>query len=192
MARKGAESDDARHVPGLLAGERPSKSVGKGKVQAIFDGLKMPPKEERALKHDAQQKEVQAIIGELKFPEPVNPMISLPLHKLSCIMAYPPPDALFAAQLVAEMAYDARFNGITYGGANVERGSRVQADFHAHLDLDGAAPKEMEAMINRAQSGDMPAGVVGYNVYVVDSEKLTFIPVKELVHHQRHQTENHR
>ena len=128
----------ARHVPGILTGDRPSKAIGKGKVQAIFDKLKLPPQKERSFTLSAEQKEVQAIIGELKFPEPVNPIVSLPLHKLSCVMSYPPPGALLAAQLVTEMAWDARYNGITYGGEGVKKGSRVQADFHANLELDGA------------------------------------------------------
>ena len=49
----------------------------------------------------------------------------------------------------------------------------------------GASPKEMEALISRAQSGDMPAGVVGNNVYVVVGEEVTFIPVKELMNTTR-------
>jgi hypothetical protein len=49
----------------------------------------------------------------------------------------------------------------------------------------GASPKEMEALISRAQSGDMPAGVVGNNVYVVGGEEVTFIPVKELMNTTR-------
>ena len=43
----------------------------------------------------------------------------------------------------------------------------------------------MEALISRAQSGDMPAGVVGNNVYVVVGEEVTFIPVKELMNTTR-------
>jgi len=39
----------------------------------------------------------------------------------------------------------------------------------------------MEALIDRAQSVDMPSGLVGNNVYAVVGKEVTFIPVKELL-----------
>ena len=44
----------------------------------------------------------------------------------------------------------------------------------------GASPKEMEALIEKAKNGDIPAGVVGNNVYVVVGDKVSFIPTSEL------------
>ena len=49
----------------------------------------------------------------------------------------------------------------------------------------GASPKEVKALIDRAQSDEMPAGVLGNNVYVVVGEEVSFIPVKELVNTTR-------
>jgi hypothetical protein len=43
----------------------------------------------------------------------------------------------------------------------------------------------MKALIDRAQSDEMPAGVLGNNVYVVVGEEVSFIPVKELVNTTR-------
>ena len=37
----------------------------------------------------------------------------------------------------------------------------------------GASPKEMKALIDRAQSDEMPAGVLGNNVYVVVGEEVS-------------------
>ena len=44
----------------------------------------------------------------------------------------------------------------------------------------GASPKEMEALIEKAKNGDIPAGVVGNNVYVVVGDKVSFIPTSDL------------
>ena len=38
----------------------------------------------------------------------------------------------------------------------------------------GASPKLMEALIEKAKNGDIPAGVVGNNVYVVVGDKVSF------------------
>ena len=45
----------------------------------------------------------------------------------------------------------------------------------------GASPQEMEALIERAKNGDIPAGVYGNNVYVVVGDKVSFIPTSELM-----------
>ncbi|MEC8673292.1 MAG: hypothetical protein VXY13_06070 [Pseudomonadota bacterium] len=44
----------------------------------------------------------------------------------------------------------------------------------------GASPEQMERLIERAAKDDMPAGVVGNNVFVVVGDKVSFIPTKEL------------
>ena len=38
----------------------------------------------------------------------------------------------------------------------------------------------MEALIEKAKNGDIPAGVVGNNVYVVVGDKVSFIPTSDL------------
>ena len=45
----------------------------------------------------------------------------------------------------------------------------------------GASPQEMEALIEKAKNGDIPAGVFGDSVYVVVGDKVSFIPTSELV-----------
>ena len=44
----------------------------------------------------------------------------------------------------------------------------------------GASPEQMERLIERAAEQDMPAGVVGNNVFVVVEDKVSFVPVNDL------------
>jgi len=44
----------------------------------------------------------------------------------------------------------------------------------------GASPEQMERLIERAAEDDMPAGVVGNNVFVVVGDKVSFVPTSEL------------
>ena len=44
----------------------------------------------------------------------------------------------------------------------------------------GASPEQMERLIERAAEQDMPAGVVGNNVFVVVEDKVSFVPVSDL------------
>ena len=44
----------------------------------------------------------------------------------------------------------------------------------------GASPEQMERLIERAASEDMPAGVTGNNVFVVVGDKVSFVPISDL------------
>ena len=44
----------------------------------------------------------------------------------------------------------------------------------------GASPEQMKRLIERAAEQDMPAGVVGNNVFVVVEDKVSFVPVNDL------------
>lgn len=44
----------------------------------------------------------------------------------------------------------------------------------------GASPEQMERLIERAAEQDMPAGVVGNNVFVVVEDQVSFVPVSDL------------
>ncbi len=44
----------------------------------------------------------------------------------------------------------------------------------------GASPEQIERLIERAAQDDMPAGVVGNNVFIVVEDKVSFVPVSEL------------
>ena len=45
----------------------------------------------------------------------------------------------------------------------------------------GASPQQMERLIERAQEGGLPAGVVGNLVFVVIEDHVSFIPVSDIV-----------
>ena len=45
---------------------------------------------------------------------------------------------------------------------------------------NGASPEQMERLIERAAEQDMPAGLVGNNVFVVVEDKVSFVPVNDL------------
>ena len=44
----------------------------------------------------------------------------------------------------------------------------------------GASPEQMDRLIQRAAEQDLPAGVVGNNVFVVVGDKVSFVPTSEL------------
>ena len=44
----------------------------------------------------------------------------------------------------------------------------------------GASPEQVERLIERAADQDLPAGVVGNNIFVVVEDKVSFVPVSEL------------
>ena len=44
----------------------------------------------------------------------------------------------------------------------------------------GASPEQLERLIERAAASDIPAGVVGNNVFVVVGDKVSFVPTSEL------------
>lgn len=44
----------------------------------------------------------------------------------------------------------------------------------------GASPEQLERLIERAAASDIPAGVVGNNVFVVVVDKVSFVPTSEL------------
>jgi hypothetical protein len=44
----------------------------------------------------------------------------------------------------------------------------------------GASPEQMERLIERAASEDMPAGVTGNNVFVVVGDKVSFVQISDL------------
>ena len=125
------------YLPQLLQGVRPSASLEKGQtLERLADELKLPPAEQRRARLDKNQRKVQSIIGSIKFIEKVRVDLSLAMHRLSCVMSYPPDGALRVAELVLERAYDGRNKGITYGGVE-EQGLAGGA---ASFNVRGAAP----------------------------------------------------
>ena len=128
-----------RYYPGLLEGKRPSQNEAKGlKLHELCDKLELPAKRDSKLTR--QQKQVQEITGALKFPEKVLVVLSLPLHRLARVGSFAPPEAYLAALLVLELAYDHRFDSLTYGPGE----QRLGLSTRTHIDLDEPAPSELQ------------------------------------------------
>ena len=53
-----------------------------------------------------KQKKIQKLIGCLKFIERLTPSLSLILHRLSCVMTFPPPEAWEVARAALKEAFD--------------------------------------------------------------------------------------
>ena len=109
----------------------------------MADALKLAEREGGRLTR--KQQRTQMLIGSLKFVERVHPRISLVLHRLSCVMASPPPEAWTVALCALEAVYAERDVGITFGGAGLAVHHRIDGALHANIDLTEPAPSELAA-----------------------------------------------
>ena len=142
------------HLPGLLdtATDDERKVVANlpscKKLEAMADAMIMPERRKSGL--TPLQRSTQALIGSLKFIERCHPRASLMLHRLSCVMTCPPPEAYTVARALLNSLYAERDVGITYGRNGVpERGDEYELKGQLSsniVDLNGAAPMELEAM----------------------------------------------
>ena len=115
-------------------------------LETALDALKLP--EGPASKLDKNQKLTQQITGDLKyFERGTMPAISRHVHRLSCVMSNPPPEALQAAVSTLALAYKLRESCLTYGGDRVKRTAPV--DGHIEMSLDDGAPSELERVLGR-------------------------------------------
>ena len=126
-----------KYLPELLQGDASSYISGK-RLEEQLEMLELP--EERTAKLNPEQKRVQQIIGDLKYFERGScPRLSRKVHRLSCIMGFPPSGALQCAQGVLAEAYENRKDGITYTSASMiadrrRDGELGQHDEAAHAD----------------------------------------------------------
>ena len=103
------------HLPDIFDPEVKVDVVKGKRLMNLADGLALDPKARESKKLDVTQKATQSIIGSLKFIERIMPEISLPLHRLSCVMSAPPHEALDVAKGVLHYAYLHKDNSISYG-----------------------------------------------------------------------------
>ena len=105
-----------------------------------LDGLKLP--EQRSTKLTKGQKRVQQIIGDLKyFERGYMPRITLKVHRLSCIMSDPPPEAEVCAESVLAEAFEHRHVPLTFHRSSTKR---AYSDGKTTVDLSSGAPEPME------------------------------------------------
>ena len=130
------------HLPELLSGEPTALPDGK-KLHQMADALKLP--KERPAKLSRRQVSTQAITGALKFIEKLHPAISLLVHRLSCVMSCPPPEAYDVARAVLKRVYADRDGGITYGGMGLASSPRLGGNMRAEIDMSEPPPGDLEA-----------------------------------------------
>ena len=137
------------HMPELLSGDPvdipsgTSLSVSKKSLCKLADALEMPT--DRTTKLSRRQRQIQQLIGSLKFIEQLHPRLSLVLHRLSCVMACPPEAAWDVARGALAAVYAERTIGITYGGTPLGTSPRAGGSLAAHINLSKLAPAELES-----------------------------------------------
>ena len=128
-------------------------------VEAMADELRLNPDGPQPKKLSRDAKRNQRAIGAMKFFEKVLPAISLPVHRLSCIMANPDgANATAVVNHVLAHAYAHRHEGIVFGGDHLRHDlRRLQAGLMVDMDIADGAPRELEAF------GDATWGL--FNIY---------------------------
>ena len=71
------------------------------------------------------------------------PAISLALHRISCVMTNPPPEAKKVAQSIVRYAHVHETDGITYGGGGLSNAPTLEGSLYANIDLNKPAPSEL-------------------------------------------------
>jgi len=130
------------HLPELIDVGDVKLPAGKA-LQRLADDLVLAAPTPGKL--TALQVRVQQLIGSLKYIELLHPRIALILHRLSCVMSCPPPEAYDTARAALASVYGERFVGITYGGAGLSASPRFSGAIAAHIDLSEPAGLALEA-----------------------------------------------
>ena len=146
-------------------------------VEKMADALRLNPDAPQPKKLSREAKRNQRAIGAMKFFEKVMPAISLPVHRLSCIMANP--DGAEATEVVKSVmrhAYSHRHEGITYGGDHLIEGRQnLAAEMTLNMKLSEGAPLELEAF------GDATWGLHDiYGVLITRNGGAVFHQVKRV------------
>jgi len=177
-----------KHCPELLEGKAIPilEKISFKQIQAQFNELKLPPREEREAKLCPEQKKFQEIIGEMTFYMNAVPSIGFFHHRCTRIMSYPYPvhQALVCAMYALKTAFDDRHKGVTAGGL-LEDQPRMQFDMHAQLNLDGAPPNNTEIYTDATfgqLGGDQFAYAVHYHGMLVDYRVKAFKEIIDSVH----------
>jgi hypothetical protein len=144
-----------KYLPSMLEGNNPSGLLAGKALHDSLAALVLPT--DRGSKLNAEQKRVQQIIGDLKYFERGSmPRISRMVHYLSCIMSFPPPGALAAAEGVLAYAYQHRTDRITYRRNGPKL--RNEHDGRIEMNMTDGAPDELE--VSADASNVIPA-VIG-------------------------------
>ena len=140
--------------PHLMHGAPDSLLKGKRLEQAA-NALVLPA--QRPTKLSRVQRSIQRKTGALKWVEKIMPSLCLGVHRLSCVMSCPPDEAVPVAEALAWRAWQARHDGITYGGDTAADLSKVEICIKGPGSLDDGAPTGLLAAADATWTG-LPAG----------------------------------
>jgi hypothetical protein len=129
------------YIPDILEGKPLSLPSGTT-LQRMADSMQLA---ERSGRLTRAQTRTQQIIGSLKFIERLHPRITLVLHRLSCVMSSPPPEAWTVACAALAAVYAERTRGLTFGGDSLSASPRLGGRLRANIDLAEPAPAELES-----------------------------------------------
>ena len=129
-----------RYLPEAFEGAKKVDVLKGEKLMRVADGMTLDAEAQTTKRLNIKQKTTQMIIGSLKFIEKVMPELSLPLHRLSCIMSAPPDEALAVAKGVLYRAYTNMDHGITFGGINSD-----VTPTDENIGIEGKAPYYLTA-----------------------------------------------
>jgi hypothetical protein len=141
----------SRKVAGLPAG---------AKLKRMLDEMTMAPAEDRAPRLNASQKNMQRILGVMRFPEQrVYIGAARKLHGLAKVQSYPPPEGEIAAKAVLADMFDERFQMKTFGGQMAKGGDRMdkKAGLDAKFKMGDGAPEELELLADASHTLDKSA-----------------------------------
>ena len=90
-----------------------------------------------------EAKFVQKATGYFRYVTRVHPGILLPVHRLSCVMTSPPPEAAKVVYGVLRWLLTNAHAGITYGGGGLSSAPTLTGSLYANIDLTKPAPAEL-------------------------------------------------
>ena len=88
------------------------------------------------------------------------PRLSVPLHRLSCVMSNPPDGALLVAKSLVCLAYKHRCEGLTYGGTGLTDPT-LKVGIYANIDLTSSAPAALTSFADATWNADNKPDAVG-------------------------------
>ena len=139
------------HMPSVLDGDAKPNDVLEGtQLTALLDQLTLPSMAPTKL--STGQKTTQRIIGAIKyFERGTCPRLTRMVHRLSCVMSHPPPEALVAARSVLYHAHVHRSDALIFSAGNPAR-TPATADGRMYVVLSAGAPDDLEVSADASTS----------------------------------------
>jgi hypothetical protein len=139
------------HMPSVLDGDAKPDDVLEGtQLTTLLDQLTLPLMAPTKL--STGQKTTQRIIGAIKyFERGTCPRLTRMVHRLSCVMSRPPPEALVAARSVLYHAHVHRSDALIFSAGNPAR-TPATTDGRMPVVLSAGAPDDLEVSADASTS----------------------------------------